>query len=286
MTSPSGILVVGAGSPNADMVAEALNANGFKAEWTDKIRSPSPSLIWRFGLVYGIYLQTCSRYIVMAKILRKKTIIHFVGSDAYWYARERSIWRRVYWRIVLRCTDLVIYVSPHLCEFVRRKGSVIPFPIASREFLSPTLLGIIPDRDILYYCPGGERNAEIYRLQWIIEYARQHPNEKITILGSITHPPDYKINLPNVEVVKFIERNQMPAFYRRHRRLIRMTSEDGLPRMLSEALLSGLLVTFNGKEVTEIPKERDPKEFAKSLLNALNTKFGVRQADKYVEREP
>ena len=82
MTNPSSILIVGAGSPNADMVAEVLNANGFNAQWTDKIRFPNPFYIHQFGLVYGIYLQTSSRYIIIGKILRKKTIIHFVGSDA------------------------------------------------------------------------------------------------------------------------------------------------------------------------------------------------------------
>lgn len=285
MTPPSSILVVGAGSPNADMVAEVLNANGFNAQWTDKIRFPNPLFIHKFSLVYGIYLQSCSRYIIIGKILRKRTIIHFVGSDAYWYARERSIWRRIYWKTILHCTDLALYVSPHLVEFIRRKGFVLPFPIAASEFQSPAVRRITPDRDILYYCPGGERNAEIYRLQWVTEYARQHPDEKITILGSITHPADYKVNLPNVEVVAFVERSQMPAFYRRHRRLIRMTTEDGLPRMLSEALLCGLEVTFNGNEITEIPKEREPKEFAKAILNALNEKFGSKEVSNYVERK-
>jgi hypothetical protein len=285
MTPSSSILVVGAGSPNADMLAEVLNGNGFNAQWTDKIRFPNPFLIRKFDLVYGIYLQTCSRYIIIGKLLRKRTILHFVGSDAYWYGRERSIWRRIYWRTVLHCADLVLYVSPHLVEFTRRKGFVLPFPIASSEFQSPTLRKITPDRDILYYCPGGEGNAEVYRLGWVTEYARQHPDEKITILGSITHPADYKVNLPNVYVVPFVERGQMPAFYRRHRRLIRMTTEDGLPRMLSEALLCGLAVTFNGKEITDIPKERDPEEFAKSLLRALEEKFGSREVSGYVERK-
>jgi hypothetical protein len=53
--------------------------------------------------------------------------------------------------------------------------------------------------------------------------------------------------------------------------------------MLSEALLCGLAVTFNGEEVTDIPKERDPKEFAKSFLKALNEKFGPKEASNYVE---
>ncbi|MGO9645527.1 MAG: hypothetical protein ACLPY5_12360 [Candidatus Bathyarchaeia archaeon] len=271
------ILVVGAGSPNADMVAEVLNANGFQAAWTDKIRHPDPFRIKKFDLVYGIYLQSCSRYIIVGKLLRKKTLIHFVGSDAYWIAREKSILRRFYWRIVLRLTDIVLYVSPHLQSMVRREGFVLPFPIASSEFQS-SQLRIQPDRDVLYYCPGGERNAEIYRISWIIDYAKQHPNEQITILGNVTHPAQYHIDLPNVQVVPDVNRVEMPAFYKRHRKLIRTTTEDGLPRMLSEALLSGLEVEFNGQKVKDIPRERVPQEFANSLERVLISKGIIKSA--------
>jgi hypothetical protein len=96
--------VVGAGSPNADLVAEVLRSNGIGAEWTDRVKNPDLRLIWNADLVYGIYLQTCSRYILAGKVLGKKTIVHFVGSDAYWVARELSSWRQAYWRFVLRHT--------------------------------------------------------------------------------------------------------------------------------------------------------------------------------------
>ena len=278
MTNPR-ILIVGAGSPNADMLAEVLNAHGLRAEWTDRIKFPDPFLIRRFDLVYGIYLQTCSRFIIVAKLLGKKTIIHFVGSDAYWMARELSIWRRIYWMAVLHLTDAVFYVSPHLQDFVRREGLLLPFPIATQAF-SSTAPNANPDRDVLYYCPGGEQNARIYRLSWITEYARQYPNERITIIGNITHPANYSVKLPNVMTIPFVERSEMPALYRRHRKLIRMTTEDGLPRMVHEALLCGLEVVFNGEKITTIPKERNPDEFAKSFLSALNAKWGSRETGK------
>jgi hypothetical protein len=277
MTKSPRILVVGTGSPNADMVAEVLNANGLQAEWTDKIRFPNPFVLRGFDFVYGIYLQTCSRYIIVAKLLGKKTMIHFIGSDAYWYSRERSMWRRAYWKAVLHLTDLVFYVSPHLENFVHAKGFVLPLPIVWSDFRSPHLRNIQPDRDVLYYCPGGKRNAEIYRLAWIIEYARRHRGEKITIVGNIAHPATYEVKLPNVEVVPFVNRSEMPAFYRHHKRLIRMTTEDGLPRMLHEALLCGLEVLFNGEEVKTIPRETDPAEFSKSFLQALDEKWGTTQ---------
>jgi hypothetical protein len=264
------ILAVGAGSPNADMVAEVLRSNGLDAEWTNRVKIPSLRKILRCGVVYGIYLQTCSRYILAAKLLGRKTILHFVGSDAYWVERELSSWRQWYWGYVLRHCDLVFYVSPHLQEMIGLKGVVLPFPIATEAFKQGKLLQVNPDRDVLYYCPSGEANERIYRLSWIIDYAKAHPEEKITIIGNTSHPANCTIHLPNLEVIPFVERSQMPALYRRHKRLIRMTTEDGLPRMVHEALLCGLQVTFNGQTMKDVPKEREPAEFAATFRKAIN----------------
>ncbi len=264
------VLVVGTGSPNADLVADVLSSHGIPAKPVLKVKFPHPFLIHRFDVVYGIYLQTCSRYIIAAKALGKKTIVHFVGSDAYRVERERSFVKQLYWRTVLRCTDAVLYVSSHLQPMVGREGFILPFPIAVSEFRRPELRGILPERDVLYYCPGGTVNERVYRLDWIIDYARSHPSVTVTVLGSIAHPANYKIALPNVEVIPCIERDKMPQLYRRHRKLIRMTTEDGLPRMIHEALSCGLEVEFNGKMINEIPPERDPNEFAKSFNKVLS----------------
>jgi hypothetical protein len=249
------------------MVAEVLRANGLNADWTNRVRNPNPFLIHRFDILYGIYLQSCARFILVGRILGKKTIIHFVGSDAYWYSREHSFARRLFWRLVLRLNNLVFYVSPHLETLVGQPGTILPFPIQKDEFNKTPK--VQPDRDVLYYCPGGDQNLQIYRYDWILQYARDHPQETITILGSLDHPANYHVNLPNVEVIPQVPRSDMPTLYHRHRRLIRITTEDGLPRMIHEALLCGLKVEFNGEEVTEIPKERDPVEFAKSFRTAL-----------------
>ena len=237
------------------------------AEWTDNLRKPNPFLIRRFDLIYGIYLQSCARSVLAAKLLRKKTIIHFVGSDAYWLHREKSIYRRLFWGIVLHANDFVFYVSPHLERLVGCHGTVLPFPIEKYQFTR--LPERQPERDILYYCPSGSKNEEIYRLDWILQYAREHPREKVTILGNLEHPANYPITQPNVEVIPNVPQSEMPAIYAQHRTLIRMTTEDGLPRMVHEALLCGLNVIFNGEAIMEIPKERDPNEFAKSFRKAI-----------------
>lgn len=264
------VLVVGTGSPNADFVAQVLTANGIQAEYVTRVRFPDPLLLRKFDVVYGIYLQTCSRYIIAAKILGKKTILHFVGSDAYRVNRERSFIRQSYWRTALRCADAVLYVSAHLEPMVGRKGDVLPFPIETSSFKRPELRQALPERDVLYYCPGGPANQQIYRLDWIIDYARTHPDKTVTVLGSIAHPAQFRIQLSNVNVVPWVAREDMPRLYRKHRKLIRMTTEDGLPRMIHEALLCGIEVEFNGNLVNEIPPEREPARFAESFRKTLS----------------
>ena len=147
---------------------------------------------------------------------------------------------------------------------------MLPFPIATDAFRNPDGAPSTPDRDVLYYCPSGEANEKIYRLAWIVDYAREHPTEKITIIGNSSHPANYQLSLPNVDVIPYVERSQMPALYRHHRTLIRMTTEDGLARMVHEALLCGLKVIYNGKEMTQVPPEREPREFAAAFKRAVS----------------
>lgn len=265
------ILLVGVGSPNADMVADVLRSAGPDVEWTADVRHPNFRRIMKVNMVYGIYLQTCSRYVLTGKLLGKRTILHFVGSDAYRFANEKAWHKQIYWRAVLWASDLVLYVSPHLRELVHRPGIILPFPIELKSFKAAALRGVTPDRDVLYFCPGGETNERLYRLDWILQYARAHPDEKITLIGSQTHPANYSASLPNVSVIPCVPLSEMPDLYVRHKKLIRMTTEDGLPRMIHEALLCGLKVIYNGEEITQIPAERDPTKFAEKFVQAIQT---------------
>lgn len=134
----------------------------------------------------------------------------FVGSDAYWVAREVSLWRRACWKLVLRCADELLFVSPHLEQLVGHRGTVLPFPIATSQFGEARGLEVSPDRDILYYCSSGLVNERIYRLDWMVDYAKSHSDEKITIVGNSSHPADYDLHLPNVQVIPYVEHEQMP----------------------------------------------------------------------------
>jgi len=267
------ILVVGSGKNKSgnQVVVDALGSRGFQVGYVEKVKVPNLLKIMNFDVVYGLHFQTCSRYTMAAEMLGKKTIIHFVGSDAYRYAKENGI-RKLIWRNVVRACDLVLYVSPHLMELVGRSGCVLSLPIRV-DLFKKVRENRSPKRDVLYYCPTrgdrGEGGEVTYRLDWILDYAKKHPEETITIIGNPGHPADYKIDMPNVEVIPSVPYSKMGEVYAQHRKLIRMTTQDGLPTMVSEALLSGLEVIFNGKGVTEVPPERDPKVFAERFDEEL-----------------
>ena len=258
--------MVGSRGCNNEVVVDALRNKGFHVNYVEDVRIPKLSKIAPADVVYGAFLQTCSRYVAAAQVLHKKTMIHFVGSDAYRYAREKGL-RKLYWMTLVHACDRVFYVSEHLTTFVGRQGTILPFPI--RVSLFEKAGHASRERDVLYYCPSGAENERIYRLDWILAYAKAHPDEKITILGNETHPAEYRLDLRNVEVIPFVRYEQIVDVYNRHKRLVRMTTEDGLPRMVDEAILSGLQVIFNDKRIQEVPPERDPTVFAERFEQEL-----------------
>lgn len=271
------VLVIGWGSPQPEFVTNVLRSNGFYAERKGaRILElvPNPFVIRRFDVIYGMYLHTCGYYLLAAKVLGKKAVVHFVGSDAYRLARSSSL-KKAFWTLILRTFDVRLYVSQHLQRLVGARGFVLPFPIATDDFRSRSLGHVRPDRDVLYYCPGGRDAAETYRLDWITDYAARHPDEKVTIIGSATQPALYDVHLPNVEVIPYVPRSQMPFLYRKHKMLIRTTSQDGFPKMIHEALLCGLTVIFNGKEIKSVPEAREPSNFATAFRKIIYTLSNV-----------
>ena len=192
---------MGAGTSNAHYVAKVLSEHRLAADWTDKLRYPNPLRFRKYNIIYGVHLQSRSRSILVAKMQGKKTIVHFAGSDAYWYSHERSILRRLYWRLILLNTGLVLYVSRRLEQIVGRAVFILPFRIRTNSFRD--LGKIKSERDVVYYCPSGMTSETVYQLHWILRYAHEQPEEKITIQENKIHPASYTIQLPNVEVLPF-----------------------------------------------------------------------------------
>jgi hypothetical protein len=231
------------GSENAKILARQLRYYGVNVK---SLSSPHlPTFYFKnFDIIYGVYLCSLTRYFPLIKLLKKKTVIHIIGSDGVLYVAKRGFKKSV-WKFMLKNCDEIFYVTKELKQLIGlEKGLVIPIPIDTKLFRKIKYNG--EKRDILYYCP----NPEIYRLDWIIRYAKTHPNETITILGYRS-----SINLPNVKVITHWPYEKMPILYSMHHRLIRMTTHDGYPKMPYEALLCGLEVVWNDKKISKVPEE-------------------------------
>jgi hypothetical protein len=213
--------------------------------------------ILRNDIIYGEYIMNAARLMQVAKALRKRTVMHVIGSDAFRFSQEKYSWRWPNWALGLGMTDRVLYADGNLAKLVGFEGYVLPYPIDTRSFTKQSYSG--QKRDILYYVPNG---STTYKPEWIVSYANANPSKKITILGKLKSHA-----IPNnIEVDSLVERTSMPDVYARHRQLIRMTTHDAVyPRMLYEALRCGLEVVWNGKTVREEPPEIMPEYFVRKF---------------------
>lgn len=259
------ILIVFGKKRSSRRIADALTQKGFTVDITTDVDSPRYSVIKRFDVIFGIYLQECYKYVLKAKLLGKRTFIYFIGSDSYFYKTMNRRLRKLKCWLAIQLSE-VIYVSDRQRSDVGKRGEVIPFPLDERYF-GVSAKSHSPSRDILYYCPNGKE--ELYHLSWILDYARLHKNKKVTIIGNNSNPARYTCNLPNVDVIPCVDQDEMQELYSHHKWLFRMTIRDGSPRMVDEALLMGLKVNFNGVILTKPNYERHPKIFAEKVMSVL-----------------
>ena len=248
------------GNFNADILARQLSYYGVETKVDLPLKVLASFNVRSFDMIYSVCFMRSIRLVLSSKFFRKNYVVHFVGSDALEYVSKRGFERKSS-DMVLRLCDEVLYVTEELKQLVGLgRGKVIPIPVDTRMFRETGYDG--ERRDVLYYCP----NPEIYRSDWIAKYAVDHPDETITILGS----PNLS-DLPNVKVISRVPYDQMAKFYQKHRRLIRMTTHDGCPKMPYEALLCGLEVVWNGRRVTNVPNDMLMENTIPRLISILES---------------
>lgn len=256
------------GSANAQILARQLQYYDVEAYAVGLRELLAAPFLRRFDIIYLVYLSLplalASSLLSPLKLFGRKFVVHFVGSDAFDYATQTGI-KKTLLNSALEHFDEILHVTEEIKSSTGLPGRVIPIPIDTKMFRPKAYEG--EKRSVLYYCPHPHK---IYREDWIIKYAKLHPEKTITVLGY-----DHPIDLPNVKIIPNVAYDQMPNIYRSHRSLIRMTTEDGYPKMPYEALLCGLEVFWNERKLTEVPKEMLMENTIPRLIAILeSTKVG------------
>jgi hypothetical protein len=173
------ILIVG--SESLDFVAELLREEGLIVSRVyARKRSLYLDVVPKFDIVYGEYLMNGARVAKISKLLRKRFVLHIIGTDALRYATEKFSWRWFTWLSGLAMTSKILYAAENLQRLVGFRGTILPLPVNTRLFKKRDWAGEM--RDILYYSPNDDPT---YRPDWIVQYALNNPKEKITVLGDL-----------------------------------------------------------------------------------------------------
>ncbi len=252
------------GSHNSELIGELLETGGLQIARIPTVRSflDKPRFLFdvlRRDYFYLTYATTLRAFLKYGR--GKHIICHVVGSDALELRKSlpdlRSLLRD-------RPNISFLYVAENLRDELGLEGTIAPIPVKDSLF-SPQgeqLLG----RDTLFYCP----DPWLYRADRIQSYIESHANEEITILGA----PMGLFNQANVKILEKVPSASMPALYRGHKRLIRWTRHDGMPKMIFEALLCGCEVYWNDTQVTEVPSSMRWQEGAHAIANRVHESFG------------
>lgn len=176
------------------------------------------------SLVMGIWRW---HWIIRTQMLPGKKIYRVQGSDAYNIKPET----KALLKMIHSLGTPILYAGNNLKDIIGLSGTVIPTPIDTKIFKQ--IEEVERTKDVLYYCPSNK--GHIYRIDKLLEYKKNHPNETITIVdGNIPH-------------------EKMPIIYNQHKKFIRWTIHDANPKMPYEALLCGCMVWHNDQPISAVP---------------------------------
>ena len=230
-------------------------------DWGRKL-IPSLKDVWKMDVIHFICAIGCRKYfyiIVIRYLLKKKIIVHFVGSDIL-RLKKVKYFDRLNWVLALKSTHRIFVGAPwHVDELknylkteslilffnnYESKREPIPFPY---QF---TVLSYLPPGKPGFY---GEKLIKV-----LIE---KYPEIKFIILG--INKFSY---FPNVETKQIDYDTDMMEIYKQTSLLIRLTKHDGFSSMVLEALSLGrnVIWTYNIPHCFQTEAERE------KLLNLFN----------------
>lgn len=200
---------------------------------------------------------------IIPKLLRKKVIIHWIGTDVlHVTSMKEGIFDTLLRKIAYKMVDL------HLVEFEPLASELRPLGIEAKVIPlmpdMPLLQEDItwPSKDaVLVYLP--ERRPEFYGSSIVFRLAEELPEIKFLI---VAHAGEGAPQLPNVKYLGWV--NDMEGVWEQVKVYLRLTKHDGLSHTVIEALARGKHV-IRSREFPYCRQARTFKEAKDALKDIL-----------------
>ena len=206
--------------------------------------------------------------------LRKRLVLHWVGSDVLWARRDaaagrlssRVVERAVHWAdapwLVEELGALGIAAEEHPLPLPIAWGEPVPLPETFR---------------VLVYLPV--HPVEAYDVEGTLAVIRALPHVPFLIVGGFVPP----VPLPNVEALGFVR--TMADVYHRSSVLLRLTRHDGISHSVIEALSFGRYAVWTYR-LPGVVRVATPAEAAAAIarlrIEAVGpNELGLRTAARY-----
>ena len=230
-------------------------------DWGRKL-IPSLKDVWEMDVIHFICAIGCRKYFyifVIRYLLKKKIIVHFVGSDIL-RLKKVNYFDRLNWILALKSANRIFVGAPwhvdELNKYLKTESLILFFNHYEIERRSIPF----PDQfTVLSYLPSGK--PDFYGEKLIKVLIEKYPEIKFIILG-INKFSHY----PNVETIQIDYDLDMTEIYKQTSLLIRLTKHDGFSSMVLEALSLGrnVIWTYKIPHCFQTVAERD------NLLNQFD----------------
>lgn len=169
---------------------------------------------------------------VLAKLFRKKVVIHWIGTDVLDFKKSK------FKKLIKKKADMHLACSKLISEeLMDYKINAKIIPIIPLEF--DFEIAKMPEKHaVLFYLPTGRE--EFYGSKYLEYLSKKYKDLNFYVVGNETN----KFSQSNVHNLGKINLEAMDKLYNNISILVRVPKHDGLSIMLLEALLRGKQVLY------------------------------------------
>lgn len=198
---------------------------------------------------------------IVPKLLGKKVIIHWVGTDVLMATASKSLHQKLIFRIV----DLHLTVAEHLAnelEILGIRAKVIPLVPDRLQSIAENIPWPI-SKSVYVYLPKARQ--EIYGANDVFQLAKEMPDIEFLITA---HDGSDAPHLPNLVYLNQVSDEEMELIWGKVKAYLRLTWHDGMPQTIIEALTRGRYVvwTYEFPHCIQVHSRDDAKEALRVAL--------------------